>query len=165
QVDSSGLEDATKALDRNADAAEKTSGAAKILEKEFDNLTRTAQAAGASLSGNEDRYRAIAQRAMEYAEASRSANLSDRALAEAARDAAAGIDWKAQVMARAGTEQERMAQRAQALQLAESRASAEVEKAARAAQLQELNLRKLLGQIDPTIAKLEKLAEMEERLE
>lgn len=165
EVDSSGLVSATRALDQNADAAERTSGAVKIMEREYESLSRSAQSAGTALAGNEDRYRSIAQQAMQYAEASRSANLSERAMAEAARDAAAGIDWKAQVMARAGTEQERMAQRVQALQAAEARASAEMQKAAHAAELQELNLRKLLGQIDPTVAALDRLADMEERLE
>lgn len=143
-VDSSGLEKGTRALDDNAKAAERASDATETLE---------------------NRYQAIARRGVEFAESMRGVNVSERALAEAAREAAAGIDVKAQVMARAGTEQERMAQRAQALQQAEARAAAETEKAARAHALQELNLQKLLGQIDPTIARLDRLAHMEGQLE
>jgi len=163
-VNSSGLENATKALDANATAAENVSGSTKILEREYDNLMRTANATGAAIQGSEDRYRSIAQQAMAWAEANQAANFSERALAEAARDAAQGIDWKAQVMARAGTEQERMAQRVEAMRLAEQRLASQQEATARATQAQELNLKQLLGQIDPTIAKLEKLADMEERL-
>lgn len=144
EVDSSGLERGTRALDENAKAAERVSGATETLE---------------------NRYQAIARRGVEFAESMREANVSERALAEAAREAAAGIDVKAQVMARAGTLQERMAQRAQALQQAEARAAAETAKAAKAAQLQELNLTKLIGQIDPTIAKLNQLANLEGSLE
>lgn len=165
EVDSSGLVAATRALDANAEAAVEASGAAQMLETEWKKVSTTVTQTSAALSNSDERFRAIAQQAMAYAEASRGANLSDRALAEAARDAAAGIDWKAQVMARAGTEQERMAQRVQALQESERRATEEAQKAARAAELQEINLRKLLGQIDPTVAALDRLADMEERLE
>lgn len=143
-VDSSGLERGTRALDDNTRAAERTSAATETLET---------------------RYQAIARRGIEYAESTRGANLSDRALAESAREAAAGIDTKAQIMARAGSEQERMARRVRTLQEAEARAGAQTEKAARAHALQELNLKKLLGQIDPTIARLDRLAEMEGTLE
>lgn len=144
RVDSSGLERGTRALDDNTKAAERTSTATEKLET---------------------RYQAIARRGVEYAESMRGANLSDRALAEAAREAAAGIDTKAQIMARAGTEQERMERRVRALHEAEARAAVQTEKAARAHALQELNLKKLLGQIDPTIAKLDRLADMEGTLE
>lgn len=144
EVDSSGLERGTRALDDHTKAAERTAGATEQLE---------------------NRYQAIARRGVEFAESMRGANLSERALAEAAREAAAGIDVKAQVMAQAGTEQERMAARAQALMQAEARAAAETEKAARAHALQELNLKRLLAQIDPTIARLDRLAHMEGQLE
>lgn len=117
------------------------------------------------LANQDARLRVVAQRGVEFAESMRGANLSERSLAEAAREAAAGIDVKAQVMARAGTEQERMAARAQTLMQAEARAAAETEKAARAHALQELNLKKLLAQIDPTIARLDRLAHMEGQLE
>ncbi|WP_161963748.1 phage tail tape measure protein [Xanthomonas arboricola] len=117
------------------------------------------------LAQQEARYRSVAQQAMAYAEAGRTANLSDRALAEAARDAAAGIDVQAASMSRAGTEQERMAARAKALQEAEARTANQAREAAAAAQAQEINLKRLLGQIDPTVAGLNRLAEMEERLE
>lgn len=102
---------------------------------------------------------------MAYAEAQRTANVSDRALAEAARDAAAGIDVQAQAMANAGTEQERMAARAKAMQEAEARAANQAREAAQAAHAQEINLKQLLAQIDPTIAALNRLAEMEDKLE
>ncbi|WP_198527878.1 phage tail length tape measure family protein [Xanthomonas citri] len=102
---------------------------------------------------------------MAYAEAQRTANVSDRALAEAARDSAAGIDHQAAALSRAGTEQERMVARARALQEAEARTTNQAREAARAAEVQELNLKRLLAQIDPTVAGLNRLAEMEERLE
>ncbi|MFC4729087.1 phage tail length tape measure family protein [Coralloluteibacterium thermophilus] len=168
-VDSSALLKGEQALERTAEAAEKAGGAAAKLERDFESLQRAAgQASGgiaASLADQEDRYRQIAQRGLEYAESMRSANLSERALAEAAREAAAGIDMKAAVMARAGTEQERMAERVARLQAAEARAAQETAAAARATQLRELNLRKLIGQIDPTVAKLERLASLEQQLE
>ncbi|PPT80540.1 phage tail tape measure protein [Xanthomonas arboricola] len=117
------------------------------------------------LAEQEARYRSVAQQAMAYAEAGRTTNLSDRALAEAARDAAAGIDVQAAAMSRAGTEQERMVARARALQEAEARTANQARAAAEAAQAQEINLKRLLAQIDPTVAGLNRLAEMEERLE
>ncbi|CAD7379667.1 phage tail length tape measure family protein [Xanthomonas arboricola] len=117
------------------------------------------------LAQQEARYRSVAQQAMAYAEAGRTSNLSDRALAEAARDAAAGIDVQAAAMSRAGTEQERMVARARALQEAEARTANQAREAAAAAQAQEINLKRLLAQIDPTVAGLNRLAEMEERLE
>jgi lambda family phage tail tape measure protein len=243
KVDSSGLEDGTRALDDNAAAADRAGGAAGRLEKEYQSMSRaieassrslgdrlggaleriasgtggvitelqalnrtqtemmavlagidskvngaaaslkdygaagkeaaagTAQATTAAaaldgeLAGQEDRIRRIAQQAMEWAEAGRTANLSERALAEAAREAATGIDVQAQSMARAGTEQERMAARAKLLQEAEARVQNEQKEAARAAQTQEVNLKRLIGQIDPTVAALDRLADMEERLE
>ncbi|MEA9605701.1 phage tail length tape measure family protein [Xanthomonas campestris pv. plantaginis] len=117
------------------------------------------------LAQQEARYRSVAQQAMAYAEAGRTANLSDRALAEAARDAAAGIDVQARAMAGAGSEQDRMIARARALQEAEARTANQAREAAAAAQAQEINLKRLLAQIDPTVAGLNRLAEMEERLE
>lgn len=117
------------------------------------------------LAQQEARYRSVAQQAMAYAEAGRTANLSDRALAEAARDAAAGIDVQARAMAGAGSEQDRMVARARALQEAEARTANQAREAAAAAQAQEINLKRLLAQIDPTVAGLNRLAEMEERLE
>ncbi|MBO9766521.1 phage tail tape measure protein [Xanthomonas phaseoli] len=117
------------------------------------------------LEQQEARYRSVAQQAMAYAEAQRTANVSDRALAEAARDSAAGIDHHASALSRAGTEQERTVARARALQEAEARTANQVREAARAAEVQELNLKRLLSQIDPTVAGLNRLADMEERLE
>jgi lambda family phage tail tape measure protein len=117
------------------------------------------------LAEQEARYRSVAQQAIAYAQAQSTANVSDRALAEAARDAAAGIDHQAAALSRAGTEQERMVARARALQEAEARTANQAREAAAAAQAQEINLKRLLGQIDPTVAGLNRLAEMEERLE
>ncbi|MCD0280457.1 phage tail length tape measure family protein [Xanthomonas melonis] len=130
--------------------------------------TATASASqklGQQLEQQEARYRSVAQQAMLYAEAQRTANVSDRALAEAARDSAAGLDHRAATLSRVGTEQDRMAARARALQEAEARAANQAREAARAAEVQELNLKRLLAQIDPTVAGLNRLAEMEERLE
>ncbi|WP_372382124.1 phage tail length tape measure family protein [Xanthomonas sp. NCPPB 1068] len=117
------------------------------------------------LAEQEARYRSVAQQAMAYAQAQSTANVSDRALAEAARDSAAGIDHQAAALSRAGTEQERMVARARALQEAEARTTNQAREAARAAEVQELNLKRLLAQIDPTVAGLNRLAEMEEKLE
>ncbi|MEQ8034255.1 phage tail tape measure protein [Xanthomonas sp. WHRI 6106] len=117
------------------------------------------------LQQQEARYRSVAQQAMAYAQAQSTANVSDRALAEAARDSAAGIDHQAAALSRAGTEQERMVARARALQEAEARTTNQAREAARAAEVQELNLKRLLAQIDPTVAGLNRLADMEERLE
>ncbi|NIJ89420.1 lambda family phage tail tape measure protein [Xanthomonas campestris] len=117
------------------------------------------------LAEQEARYRSVAQQAMAYAQAQSTANVSDRALAEAARDSAAGIDHQAAALSRAGTEQERMVARARALQEAEARTANQAREAARAAEVQELNLKRLLAQIDPTVAGLNRLADMEERLE
>ena len=144
EVDSSGLERGTRALEDNAKAAEKVADAA---------------------AGVEDRLARVAREGVAYAESMRGANISERALAEAAREAAAGVDVKAQVMARAGTEQERMAARAEQLRQAEERLKRETEQAARATKVQELNLQALLGKIDPTIGKLNQLAQMEGTLE
>ncbi|QTK36152.1 phage tail length tape measure family protein [Xanthomonas citri pv. glycines] len=127
--------------------------------------TTASQKLEQQLEQQEARYRSVAQQAMAYAEAQRSANVSDRALAEAARDSAAGIDHQAAALSRAGTEQERMVARARALQEAEARTTNQAREAARAAEVQELNLKRLLAQIDPTVAGLNRLAEMEERLE
>ncbi|MBS4799374.1 MAG: phage tail length tape measure family protein [Stenotrophomonas maltophilia] len=107
----------------------------------------------------------MAQRAMEWASSNREANLSERALAEAARDAALGIDHKARALAGAGSEQDRMVARARALEEAEARAANEVRQAAAAAEAQQINLKQLLGQIDPTVGALNRLAAMEDRLE
>ncbi|UXA53349.1 phage tail tape measure protein [Xanthomonas prunicola] len=243
KVDSTGLVAGTNALDQNAAAADKASGAADRLERYFQSMSRSIDrsavalgdrlggalerigvgtgtvitelqamnraqaeivsalaamegrlsgatsglnaysAAGKSaaadasasaaaseklerqLAEQEARYRSVAQQAMAYAEAGRTTNLSDRALAEAARDAAAGIDVQAAAMSHAGTEQERMVARARALQEAEARTANQARAASEAAQAQEINLKRLLAQIDPTVAGLNRLAEMEERLE
>lgn len=131
----------------------------------------TAQVATASqqleqqLQQQEARYKAVAQQAMAWTQGNHAANLSERALAEAARDAALGIDHKARAMAGAGSEQDRMTARARALQEAEARAANEVRQAAAAAEAQQINLKQLLGQIDPTVGALNRLAAMEERLE
>ncbi|WP_414489113.1 phage tail tape measure C-terminal domain-containing protein [Stenotrophomonas maltophilia] len=242
KIDSSGLTEGTKALDENAAAAEKVSGATDRLEREYSALARTversssalgdrlggaldrigtgtgavitelqtlnrtnteilaslgaldgklastaaqAQAYGAAgaaaaastaqvttasqqlekqLADQDARLKGVAQRAMEWAASNREANLSERALAEAARDAALGIDHKARVMARAGSEQDRMVERARALQLAEERTARQQQEAARAAEAQKINLQQLLGQINPTVAALNKLADQEDRL-
>ncbi|WP_282259392.1 phage tail tape measure protein [Stenotrophomonas sp. PS02301] len=116
------------------------------------------------LAAQEARYRSVAREAVAYAESTRGANLSDRALAEAAREATSAYDSRAAVTARMGTEQERLAARAKGLQEAEARATNQAKDAARATQAQELNLKKLLGQIDPTVAGLNRLADMEDRL-
>ncbi|WP_285301978.1 phage tail length tape measure family protein [Stenotrophomonas maltophilia group sp. Smal13] len=131
----------------------------------------TAQVATASqqlekqLADQDARLKGVAQRAMEWAASNREANLSERALAEAARDAALGIDHKARALAGAGSEQDRMVARARALEEAEARAANEVRQAAAAAEAQQINLKQLLGQIDPTVGALNRLASMEERLE
>lgn len=143
-VDSSGLAAAERALDSQTQAAERTTQATEKLE---------------------DRYKEIARRGMEYAEKMRQGNVSERAQAEAAREAALGIDTKARVMQSAGTQAERMAQRVEAMRVAEEREARVAAESARQKALQELNLRKLLGQIDPTIAKLERLGQMEGNLE
>ncbi len=93
-----------------------------------------------------------------------SANQSERSLAEAARLAAAGIDLKANAAARMVSEQEQMIARAKVLQDAEERAQREARAAALATEAQQLNLKKLLGQINPTIAALDRLADQEDRL-
>lgn len=113
----------------------------------------------------EDRFKQLARSAMEYAETMREANLSERAMAEAAQEATSAFTAREAVLASVGSEQERMAERVRAMEEAEARATAQQEKAARAAQIQELNLKQLLGQIDPTVAALDRLADMEERLE
>ncbi|MDH2021229.1 phage tail length tape measure family protein [Stenotrophomonas sp. GD03680] len=242
RIDSSGLVEGTKALDENAAAAEKVSGATDRLERYHQALARTVersssvlgdrlggaldrigtgtgavitelqtlnrtnaeiQASLAALDGKlantagglqtmgtasraaataetqvatasqqleqqlaqqDARLRGVSERAMEWARANREANLSERALAEAARDAALGIDHKARVMARAGSEQERMAARAQALQQAEERSARETRAAAAATEARRLNLQQLLGQINPTVAALNRLADQEDRL-
>lgn len=131
----------------------------------------TAQVAAASeqveqqLAQQEARYKAVAQQAMAWTQGNQAANLSERALAEAARDAALGIDHKERAMASAGTEQERMVARVRALEEAEARATNEQRQAAAAADAQKINLQQLLGQIDPTVAALNRLAAMEDRLE
>ena len=131
----------------------------------------TAQVATASqkleqeLAQQEARYKAVAQQAVAWSKGNQSANLSERALAEAAREAAQGIDYKARAMAAAGSEQDRMAARVRSLQEAEARATNEQRRAAAAAEAQKINLQQLLGQIDPTVAALNRLAAMEERLE
>lgn len=117
------------------------------------------------LANQDARLKGVAQRAMEWAASNREANLSERALAEAARDAALGIDHKARALAGAGSEQERMVARARALEEAEARAANEVRQAAAAAEAQQINLKQLLGQIDPTVGALNRLAAMEDRLE
>lgn len=243
KVDSSGLVEGTKALDDNAAAAEKVSGATDRLERDYQALARTversssvlgdrlggaldrigtgtgsvitelqslnrtnaeilaslgaldgrlasaasqAQAFGAAgaaaaastaevatasqqleqqLAQQEARYRAVAQQAMAWSQGNQSANLSERGLAEAAREAALGIDYKARAMAAAGSEQDRMAARARSLQEAEARATNEAQRAAAATEAQKINLQQLLGQIDPTVGALNRLAAMEERLE
>jgi len=116
------------------------------------------------IAAQETRFRSIAQQAVSYAENMRGANLSERALAEAARESTSALNSRVAVMANAGTEQERMVARANALQQAEARTAQQAKEAARAAQAQELNLKKLLGQIDPTVAALNRLAEQEDRL-
>ncbi|MDV3469004.1 phage tail length tape measure family protein [Stenotrophomonas sp. C3(2023)] len=242
KVDSSGLAEGTKALDENAAAADKVSGATDRLERDFQSLSRTVersssalgdrlggaldrigtgtgavitelqtlnqtnasiltalgamegklastasnlQAVGSAasttavaqqqlatasqqldreLASQDARFRSVAQQAVQYAESMRGANVSERALAEAARDAAAGIDVKARAMAAGGTEQQRMVARVKALEEAELRTAQQQKEAARASQAQELNLQKLLGQINPTVAALNRLADQEERL-
>ena len=130
-------------------------------------VTSTAMASQrleADLVAQEARYRSVAREAVSYAESTRGANLSDCVLADAIREAASAYDSRAAVMARMGTEQERLAARAKGLQEAEARATNQARDAARATQAQELNLKKLLGQIDATVAGLSRLADMEDRL-
>ncbi|WP_367346444.1 phage tail length tape measure family protein [Stenotrophomonas bentonitica] len=131
----------------------------------------TAQVATASqqleqqLAQQEARLKGVAQQALAWSQNNQTANVSERALAEAARDAALGIDHKARAMASARSEQERLAARAKALQEAEARTANEQRQAAAAAEAQKINLQQLLGQIDPTVAALNRLAAMEDRLE
>ncbi|MBD7952720.1 phage tail tape measure protein [Stenotrophomonas sp. Sa5BUN4] len=116
------------------------------------------------IAAQEARFRSVAQQAVAYAESMRGANVSDRALAEAARESTSALNSRAMVMANAGSEQERLASRAKLLQAAEARTAVQAKDAARATQMQELNLQKLLGQIDPTVAALNRLADQEQRL-
>lgn len=116
------------------------------------------------IAAQEARFRSVAQQAVAYAESMRGANVSDRALAEAARESTSALNSRAMVMATAGSEQERLASRAKLLQAAEARTAVQAKEAARATQMQELNLQKLLGQIDPTVAALNRLADQEQRL-
>lgn len=116
------------------------------------------------IAAQEARFRSVAQQAVAYAESMRGANVSDRALAEAARESTSALNSRAMVMANAGSEQERLTSRAKVLQAAEARTAAQAKESARATQMQELNLQKLLGQIDPTVAALNRLADQEQRL-
>ncbi|PNY71481.1 phage tail tape measure protein [Stenotrophomonas pavanii] len=128
-------------------------------------VTTASQQLEKQLADQDARLKGVAQRAMEWAASNREANLSERALAEAARDAALGIDRKARALAGAGSEQDRVVARARALEEAEARAANEVRQAAAAAEAQQINLKQLLGQIDPTVGALNRLAAMEDRLE
>src|SRR5690606_29563463 len=116
--------------------------AERALDSQAQAAERTAKAAG----DLEDRYKAIARRGVEFAESMRTANVSERAQAEAAQAAAAGIDVKARAMANASSSAERMAERVEAIRLAEEREARAAAESARQKALQELNLRKLLGQ-------------------
>lgn len=168
-VDSTGLVQGEKALDRTTESAKKTSAAAKNLGRDLEASNRAAkQSSGgvaSALAEQENRYRSIAQRGVEYAESMRTANVSERALAESAKEGTSALNSRAAIMARAGSEAERTAERVARLQAAEERAKATTQAATRADQLRSLNLKKLQGQIDPTVAKLERLAEAERRLE
>ncbi|WP_313642153.1 phage tail length tape measure family protein [Stenotrophomonas sp.] len=128
-------------------------------------VTTASQQLEQKLAQQEARYKAVAQQALAWSQGNQAANLSERALAEAAREAAAGIDYKARAMAGAGSEQDRMAARARSLQEAEARAANETRQAAAAVEAQKINLQQLLGQIDPTIGALNRLAAIEDRLE
>ncbi|MGE8288662.1 MAG: phage tail length tape measure family protein, partial [Stenotrophomonas sp.] len=128
-------------------------------------VTTASQQLEQKLARQEARYKAVAQQALAWSQGNQAANLSERALAEAAREAAAGIDHKARAMAGAGSEQDRMAARARSLQEAEARAANETRQAAAAVEAQKINLQQLLGQIDPTVGALNRLAAIEDRLE
>lgn len=127
-------------------------------------VSTASQKLQADIAAQEARFRSVAQQAVAYAESMRGANVSDRALAEAARESTSALNSRAMVMANAGSEQERLASRAKLLQAAEARTAVQAKEAARATQMQELNLQKLLGQIDPTVAALNRLADQEQRL-
>ena len=127
-------------------------------------VSTASQKLQADIAAQEARFRSVAQAAVAYAESMRGANVSDRALAEAARESTSALNSRAMVMANAGSEQERLASRAKLLQAAEARTAVQAKEAARATQMQELNLQKLLGQIDPTVAALNRLADQEQRL-
>lgn len=141
-------------------ASESTASAAATSKQ-----AKASEDSAAALAAQDERYRGIAQRALEFAEANRQGNRSERGLADEMRNSQHAFTDRVAIEARMGTERERMARRAAQLQQAEARATAETQKAARATELRELNLRKLTGQIDPTIAKLDRLAAMEEKLE
>ena len=145
----------------NMQAYGSASKAAASAEKE---VATGSQQLEAEIAAQEARFRSVAQQAVAYAESMQGANLSERALAEAEREATSALNSRVAVMARAGTEQERLAERAKALQEAEARTANQSRDAAQAAAAQELNLQKLLGQIDPTVAALNKLADQEDRL-
>jgi len=140
------------------------SAAGKAAAAAEKDVATASQQLEAEIAAQEARFRSVAQQAVAYAESMRGANLSERALAETERESTSALNARVAVMARAGTEQERLASRAKALQEAEERAAAQSNAAARAAQAQELNLQKLLGQINPTVAALNKLADQEDRL-
>lgn len=164
RVDSSGLDQGNRALDQTVEKSGAASNAAAKLENEYRRVAASAQSMGGMLANNDSRYAAIAARAMEYAEAMRTANMSERALADQARNTAHAFNDRAAIEARMGSEQERMAERVRRLEAIEQRVAENQRRAAHAAAVREVGLKKLLGQIDPTVAALDRLADQEERL-
>ncbi|MBD8696604.1 phage tail tape measure C-terminal domain-containing protein [Stenotrophomonas sp. CFBP 13718] len=140
------------------------SAAGKSAAADTAAVSTASQKLQTDIAAQEARFRSVAQQAVAYAESMRGANVSDRALAEAARESTSALNSRAMVMANAGSEQERLTSRAKLLQAAEARTAAQAKESARATQMQELNLQKLLGQIDPTVAALNRLADQEQRL-
>lgn len=86
KVDSSGLVEGTKALDQNAQAAERAGGAAERLEKEYQSLSRSAEASGAklerSISGSADRLGKAADQAKAWSSAQEAASRGARDLSD-----------------------------------------------------------------------------------
>lgn len=168
KIEAQGIDQAAQSLDKLTRAGDGAEQAAESVGKAWSDAGRSASDGARTIAETAEqasqRYRDIAQRATEFAEAQKVANESQRSLAERAREAAAGLDQQKQATTDWAAEQARANARGAEILATERRLAQQQRASTAATTARRSELQKLLGQIDPTVAKLEALAQMEERL-
>ena len=154
-----------------ADAQSKIEQLARTGGDATDRLTRgydvqaaSLDRAGESLDQQTARLRAVVQASAEAARSAGGVQESQRSLAERAGESTDALSRQSSAAQSAAAAQEGMRLRVEALNAAEARRAASAEASTGATKTESDSLAKLLGQIDPVIAKLNQLDALEERL-
>lgn len=168
KIDSQGMVEATQGLDKleksSASAGKAADDVGKAWGDAGKNVSSSARAIGESAEEASSRLRSMVQQSIEVSRANGVASESQRSLAERARETAQGMRAQTSAATDWAAEQARISANGARILATERNLAEQSKKSAAAAAEQRGEMQKLLGQIDPTIAKLEKLAEMEEKL-